>query len=132
MEENIKEFVVDASFVLAYLLPEKENKFIDDIFKKYIKSEISLISTLLFPFEVLNALRSAIIKRRIDGRTAKKLAKAFEQLEIRLQRIDFDKVFKIALEKNLTVYDASYIVLSLEKKIPLLTLDKKMKTMGIQ
>jgi predicted nucleic acid-binding protein len=41
-----------------------------------------------------------------------------------------DKAFNIALEKGVSIYDALYIALAVDKKMPLLTLDRKQKNVA--
>jgi predicted nucleic acid-binding protein len=41
-----------------------------------------------------------------------------------------DKAFNIALEKEISIYDALYIALAVDKKMPLLTLDRKQKNVA--
>ena len=40
------------------------------------------------------------------------------------------KAFNIALEKGISMYDALYIALAVDKKMPLLTLDRKQKNVA--
>ena len=121
-----KEFVIDASFALAYLLPDERINIVDRMFNQYVKEKIIFISNHLFFFEVLNGLKSAVIKKRINKKDAFILAKAFLSLNIRTEKVDFDRTFRKSLEKNLSVYDASYLTLSIDKKIPILSMDRKL------
>ena len=41
-----------------------------------------------------------------------------------------DKAFNIALEKEISIYDALYIALAVDKKMPLLTLNRKQKNVA--
>ena len=127
MAENFKEVVVDASFVLAYLLPDEKSGWVDKIFRQYVQGEIVFISTSLLPLEVLNGLRTAVLKKRFSEKLAGKLAQAFLLLDIKLEPVDFLVSWQVALRKGISVYDASYLALSLEKKTKLLTVDKKLK-----
>ncbi|MBM3209521.1 type II toxin-antitoxin system VapC family toxin [Candidatus Shapirobacteria bacterium] len=127
MAENTNQFVVDASFVLAYLLPDEESASVDKVFRRYAAGEVNLSSSELLPFEVLNGLRTAVLQKRVDERIARKLEQAFLALEINLEPTDFGKCFALALKKNLTLYDASYLLLSQEKKTKLLTIDKNLQ-----
>jgi predicted nucleic acid-binding protein len=43
-----------------------------------------------------------------------------------------DKAFNIALEKEISIYDALYIALAVDKKMPLLTLNKKQKNAALK
>ena len=117
---------VDASFILAYLLPDE--KMPDEkIFVGHNAGEIQFISTYLLPFEVLNSLKFALKQKRISKFLAKGFVKKFFDLEIELLPVEFEVVFKLAEKKNLTIYDAAYLWLAKNKKVKLQTLDKQLK-----
>ena len=121
MDENIKHiFVVDASYILAFLL--KENNFeVNEMMKQYKVRQINLISTTLLTFEVSNTLRTAVLRKRINMLQAQKLLQAFLEFDIVEEKVDYLQVLKLALEKNLTFYDASYLYLARSNHVPLLT-----------
>jgi predicted nucleic acid-binding protein len=128
MAENInKDYVVDASFILAFLLPDEHAPEVDQKFELYSKKLARFTSTYLLPFEVLNALKSAVLRKRIDIKLATKLASVFLAYKIRLIEIEPYKAFLIALKHNISVYDASYTHLAKVSNLPLLTQDKSMK-----
>ena len=56
--ESIKTVAVDASFILAYLLPDEKTPD-EKLFAQHNDGEIQFISTYLLPFEVLNSLKCA-------------------------------------------------------------------------
>lgn len=127
MGESTKEhFVIDASFVLAFLLPDEYIQNVDNKFALYSQNKIHFFSTYLLPFEVLNALKVAVLRKRLDKNLAIKLASNFFDYKITLIKTDLDKSLQFAIKNNLTVYDASYVYLAKSKNIPLLTLDKRL------
>ncbi len=127
MVENINNvFVIDASYVLAYLLDEN-NTTIDTIFEKQIKGEIYFISPTLLKYEVGNTLRTKLMRKKIKKEEAKKLYRFFLAINIKEETLDFHDVLGLALEKNLSFYDASYLYLAKSKKINLLSLDHSLK-----
>lgn len=126
MEGNIKTFCVDASFVLSFLLPDETARNADDVIDQYSNGDINLFSTLLLPFEVLNGLKTAVKRKRITKKLAGKLALDFLNLEIPLESVDFVKAFDLSQRRDLTVYDASYVLCSKMHNATLLTLDKKL------
>lgn len=127
MAENINNiFVIDASFFLAYLLDE-ENREIDSIFEKRAKGEIFFISPSLLKYEVGNTLRTKLMRKKIKKGEAQKLYQFFLTINIKEEAINFHDVLNLALEKNLSFYDASYLYLAKSKKVKLLTLDHSLK-----
>jgi len=133
MAENTKKYyIVDASFVLSYLLNDEQIDLVDEYFEKFTNEEISLIAPLLLPFEVMNGLRVGVLRKRITEEVSLKLAKEFFALFIPLEEIKLQNALKLALENHLSVYDASYLSLTKTHNSPLLTLDKKLRALAKQ
>jgi len=127
MEENIKEvFVIDASYLLAFLLNEN-NYEVNKLMEKYQAKQINLISTFLFKFEVSNALKTAVLRKRINKLKARELLSAFLEFDIVEEKVDYLQVLKLALLKKISFYDASYLFLAKKYKITLLSLDHSLK-----
>lgn len=119
--------VIDSSFVLCYLMPDEKDAQVQAIFDEYEAGKLKLISTFLLPFEVLNGLYAATVSKRIDLRLAKRLTAEFLIFPIKLVGVDYLETLSIAHRHSLTVYDASYLWLAKQKKLPLLTLDSHFK-----
>ncbi|OGD55794.1 hypothetical protein A3I57_02005 [Candidatus Beckwithbacteria bacterium RIFCSPLOWO2_02_FULL_47_23] len=118
--------VVDASFILAYLLPD-EVLSADALIKRFKAGQAVFFSTQLLPFEVLNSLKNALKQKRITAVQAGVLSRRFLEMEIELLPVKFEEVFELAEKKNLTIYDAGYLWLARNKKVKLQTLDKQLK-----
>ncbi|MEK7073779.1 MAG: type II toxin-antitoxin system VapC family toxin [Patescibacteria group bacterium] len=129
MAENINppSFVIDASFVLAYLFPDESNKSVDEKFIAHENGEVRFISIELLAFEVSNSLRVAVMRKRVSEKVARRLLTRMGDLDIKPCSVDLTKTFDLAMRKGLTVYDASYLWLALEKRLPLLTLDAQLR-----
>lgn len=126
MAENIKKnSVVDASFVLAYLL--EETKTVDDDFDQLALGKARFLAPSLLWYEVGNGLLLAVRRKRIEAKRAFALLDTFMRLEIEEVVISFDKCLSFALDKTTTFYDGAYVHLSMQTKYPLLTLDKKLQ-----
>lgn len=126
MAGNIKKcFVVEASFILTFLL--KEESAITEVFRSYINGEIQFITSDLLKYEIGNGLRSAVLKKRINPRTAKIIYRDFFSLGISEEGPNPLETLRIAFLRNISFYDASYLVLSRQKGWPLLTRDKALE-----
>lgn len=130
MVANTKKYIVDASFVLSFLLPDERHEFIDQIFNQYKAGIIGLWSTLLLPFEVVNGLKLAVIRERINTKYAKERMKEFFDYGIHIIPVDFLAVFDLAQKHNLTVYDATYYYLAKQEKTQLLTKDEALQKLA--
>lgn len=126
MAGNTDTFVTDASFIIAYLLPNEKSSESDEFILKYRNQEIKLISSAIFNLEVLNGLNAAELSKRVTSQECVDIAKRFIKLGIVCEDIDDYETFLLAQKTNLTVYDASYVWLAKSKKTPLLSLDKRM------
>lgn len=122
-----KSFVVDASFVLAFLLKDEKTKRVDDFFISFQRGEVNLVSVQLLDFEVCNTLRDAWVRKRVDKAETEVLIEKFERLNIEKRNGDNRQILEVALEESLTFYDAAYLGLARELDFPLLSLDKHLK-----
>ena len=122
-----KNQVVDASFVLCFLMPDEYDFEVNLFFNQYKSGLINIISTTFLSFEVINGLKTALLRKRIDKNYALSRIREFLDYEIEVQIIDFTKTFLLASQYNLTIYDASYLHLAKLNRVPLLTLDEKLK-----
>ncbi len=129
MDENTS-FVIDASSVISFLLPDETTEPITEIFQKYKSGEIRLISTILLPFEVLNSLKVALLRKRLNSNLIDEIAKTYIDLKIPLKEINYLYALNLAIKTNLSYYDAAYLQLSEEMGLPLLTLDNKLKALA--
>ncbi|MEL9940353.1 MAG: type II toxin-antitoxin system VapC family toxin [Ignisphaera sp.] len=116
--------VVDASLLAAFIRKEPG-------WEKLVNYVRLCITIDLVLKEVLNAIwKDATIKRTINIETAFKLQEILFSMiginiEIEPEGKYLSKAFEIALKTGITVYDALYIALAIEKKLPLATLDEK-------
>lgn len=115
--------IIDASIALAFLLPDERKQEIDLIFLSLTKNKIKILVPGIFYYEVLNGIRSAVLRKRISLRLAKNLLKRFLKFKIINKSVNWEKTFELALKKKISFYDAAYLWLSKEEKIPLFSLD---------
>lgn len=120
-------FIIDASAVLSFLLPDEKSEEITLLFQKYKDDKISLSSSHLLVWEVLNGLRSATLAHRLKRSVAQKLAASFLTLGIKLEEVDFLKALDLSLKNRLSFYDAGYLYLSRFLRAPLITADKALQ-----
>lgn len=119
--------VIDASVVLALLLPDEKIKpKAQKILELHSQGKLDFLSASLLNFEVLNGIKSAVLSKRIKPEIATKLANHFLDLKIIKKKINFEKAFKYSLSLSISVYDAAYLVLARRANVPLLTTDKKL------
>jgi predicted nucleic acid-binding protein len=120
-------FVVDTSFVLAYLLPDEKQRSVDELFSRFEENKISFIAPDLLIYEIINGLRSAVIQKRQSAKAAEILLDSFLNLGIIFEKVSKTEIFHLALRSNISSYDASYVWLAKSRKIKLLTLDARLE-----
>src|SRR5687768_15616439 len=102
-------FVVDTSFVLAYLLPDEKERNVEEMFSKFEENKISFVAPYLLAYETINGLRSAVVQKRQSPKTAELLLDSFINMGIIFERINEKEVFRLALKSGISAYDASYV-----------------------
>jgi predicted nucleic acid-binding protein len=116
--------VVDANFVLSYLLPDEKSEEIDRVFSRLDKDELNLIGPPILDYEVINGLRTAAVRSRINHDQARQLAVRYLKFGIAIINVPIEKTLQTSLKHHLSAYDASYLVLAQTLDCPLLTRDE--------
>lgn len=126
-EEKSINYILDASFLLSYLLPDERVEKVEFIFQQFKRGKVNFTSNHLLPFEIINGLKSALKSKRITKKTASNLINDFILYEIDFKNINLEEVLNLSIEKDLTVYDTSYLYLAKIEQAELLTLDEKLQ-----
>ena len=123
--------LADANIFLAVLLNESQKDSILDLTK-----DAHLISPVILPYEIGNALTAMKKRNRLDVFTIEKVYRFFLDIPVRLVESYINLAIQIACENNIYAYDAYYLDAANRHNIPLLTLDTRMqeiaKKMSIQ
>ena len=125
--KKTKKVVVDASFILAGLVPDEKRLDVDQAFFAFKNGEVDFISSRLLPFEVLNGLKTIFLQKRVDQNLAQILAKKFLNMHINLLDVDNEEALRLAFKNDLTFYDASYLWVTVTESAELLSFDKKLQ-----
>jgi len=125
----IPAFVLDTSAAMALFLQEKEGLLVEADLKEIINSNGQIFVPPLFWFEVGNTLVSAFNRKRITMEEIYGIEFDMSELPIVTDPVPDtairSRIREIAIRKNLTFYDASYVELSQRLQIPLKSFDKK-------
>lgn len=112
-----KTVVADASYILDILFPDEKISNLP---------EGKIVAPTLLRYEVVNAIKMAVVRKRVSQVVGLELIKEWKNWKIEYQDVDLEEVLKLALGTGLSVYDACYLWLAKEKKTKLLTFDKKL------
>lgn len=119
--------IIDANVIIKWYVDESDSELALSIRDQFINHELDLIVPPLLYFEVLNGLKytGEFTKEELNI-----VAESLENYgfniilpknEIRL------KMIEIAMDYEITIYDAAYVALAIEKKTQLYTADEKIK-----
>ena len=120
-------FVLDASVVLAWLLPDEHSDPAERLIGRVAEERACAPSLLLL--EVGNALLQAERRTRISSATHLDLLGAFTTLPIMLEPIAVDAMLRagvLARQHTLSLYDGCYLELALTRRCALATFDRKL------
>ncbi len=117
--------VIDSSVVVKWFNMEEYSDNAEDIKEMHLKGELTLISPVLMPFEVLNALRYN------PEFGIKDVTEAFMDLlgiQIKLYPVEdwMSGSISLAYDLGLTIYDASYLALAKHIGCVLYTADSRL------
>jgi predicted nucleic acid-binding protein len=115
--------VIDASAVLAVLLGEPERPALIDA-----TIGADLVAPASLPLEVGNALVAAVRRRRLTPVEARQAWESYNAVPVRLLDVDVGRAIDTATELGLYAYDAYVLDLARARRLPLLTLDKRLRS----
>jgi predicted nucleic acid-binding protein len=121
-------FVVDASVVLAWLLPDEGSPQADGWL------DLSMVEQAhapgLLSWEVANAVTTAVRRGRLPESIRRQLLESYFALPIALAPLDpaaLARAVDIAARRRVSAYDAAYLELALERRCALATLDPALR-----
>ena len=121
-DENIKA-VVDCSYLVeAFEMPKSER--FNWIFDSESRDEFCFALPELLYYEIGNVMLNKCKKYIFDTIAARE-SLSFLSFAHK-KEVDFIKVFDLAQKHNLTFYDASYLQLAIDLKVPLATYDQQL------
>lgn len=119
-------YILDASVVVKWFVEEEGNEIALAIREKFWKKDIDIIVPDLLLYEISNALKH---NPKFNEKDVKDAVESLINMGIRIliPSLDiFKKAIDIAFSYEITLYDAYYVALSDELKIPFITADKKL------
>lgn len=126
---SVKSIVIDASAALKWWLRDEENTVeADELQIEFLSGNLNLIAPTLFDYEVVNTLKSAVVRKRIDESYA--LAAISDLIAYDIERHDIRSLqlsaFQLACRYQRSSYDAAYLALAQALGLDFYTGDKRM------
>jgi len=120
-------FVLDASVVLAWMLPDESSERAQELVGRAAVERVHAPSLLLL--EVGNALLQAQRRSRLSARDRLALIEAFCALPIALDPVSAESTLRaseLAERCGLSLYDGSYLELCLSRRCAIATFDRRL------
>jgi len=117
---NVK--VIDSSLLAAIVFGEPELSEAEALL-----GDAQLVAPSLLRYELANIAWKKAKKHPGKAKVVAAELHAALGLDIKFVEVDHDEVLDVALEKDLTVYDAAYLWLARSLNVPLATLDRKLR-----
>lgn len=118
-------FVIDASMLAAWLLPDEKAPETDALLDR--SAEDRAIAPDLLWHEIRSVVLTAVRRGRVPEIDIDPTFQAL--LALGLRRADAGEssyIVRLAQRRNLSSYDATYLALALSERLPLATLDRKL------
>lgn len=123
-------YVVDANIVAKWVLPgEPYQEHAVKLKEDFVSGLVELCAPNFIVGEVANTLWKAVKLERISEQDAEEALEALGDMKIELYESNWTQASReldIACKLNLTVYDASYLLLASKTKTNLITADEKL------
>jgi predicted nucleic acid-binding protein len=132
----VSEFVLDASVALAWVLDNPIAGYAIAIRKMLASGKRGLVPAL-WHLEVANGLTTAerrhdLVGADVDAALATLQATAVGMLDTDSSLISVEEALASARSFQLTAYDAVYLELARRERLPLATLDKRLRTEALK
>ena len=129
------DWVLDSSIALALALPDETSEHADQFFRQVTTKSVLWVPALWW-YEMANALIGAQRRKRLTERDRMRLIELYRMLPIRTDTVlDSDAMYRfhtLALEYQLSAYDAAYLELAQRRGLGLATLDQHLHSAAIR
>jgi predicted nucleic acid-binding protein len=126
----VKQIVADASFCGAWVLADESSGAAERLLTRIISGSVQLVVPALWHYEMLNLLRSAVRRKRLAKEDLDLTVEALERVPMTLEDLPGAparrRILHLAMQFDLSSYDAAYLELADRFKIALQTNDAKL------
>jgi predicted nucleic acid-binding protein len=118
-------FVLDASYALTWCFPDRATPNTDATLKRLEAVLDSAIVPPIWEIEVANALGKGVIRRKLTAKRAREIWEELTLLPIRQTAVSLEvpELLGLAVQHNISVYDACYMQAARMEGLPLATND---------
>ncbi len=119
--------IIDASVVTASLLPDEPyHDAALRILARFLRDGLELFTISLLRYELTNALWKGLKLGRVKLEDAEAALREFEAFNIPEVEVSTTAILRLAHTYDRSAYDTAYLTLAEERRIPLITADKRL------
>jgi predicted nucleic acid-binding protein len=116
--------VIDASIASAWCFPDERTDYTKTVFQAVSSSAVESVAPRLWAYEIRNSILMGLRRGRFSKADSEQFLVSLNELNVRLSEpASYDGVFSVAQEYGLTVYDAAYLDVAMQDRLPLASLD---------
>ena len=124
---QILRYVVDASVVVKWFVPEEYFGSARQLKRSYEEGKVDIISPSLILFEVANALRyHTMVELSVEELAAAIMALRNMAITVEMSREIWTETFTLSKSEAITTYDAAYLSLALLNDARFVTADREL------
>ena len=122
------DIILDSSVIAKWFFPEESGQLALKIKDDFTTNVTSISAPLLLYWEINNLLKTATKRLRITAKSAVSVYEAFLKLNFIVYSSEelMAKTLKIAIQFDISSYDASYVALAEYLQKPFFTADQKL------
>lgn len=117
--------VLDASIAASWCFPDERTELTQQLLRNLAGPETGC-APRMWAYEIRNVILRGVRQERITHRDAEAFLNSLAALRVRLLDPPYDSVFRIAMQFDLSFYDAAYLELAMRERLPLATLDQRL------
>ncbi len=120
----MKAYLIDTSVLIAWYLPERFSAEAREWQQRFMNGLIELYVPRLHYYEFTNVLRTYVKRGELEVLLARDILETHLSASLIVLDPNPLEILKIALEYDMTAYDAAFVVPAIERKIPLITAER--------
>ncbi|MEO8217132.1 MAG: type II toxin-antitoxin system VapC family toxin [Acidobacteriota bacterium] len=120
----MKSYVADTSVAVAWYLPEVFSDTARVWQSRLLDGRVRFVVPGLHYWEFANVLRTYVRRGELDESLSREIWRLHLDAPLDVVEPGVDRVLPLALEYQMTAYDAVYVALALELDLPLLTAER--------
>jgi len=122
-----REIVIDCSVSGAWVLEDERTEHSERLLSHVLSGELRLVQPELWRYEMLNVLRTAVVRKRMTDRAAKRALLSLRSIPVEIVSAEAQgqaEILTSALELKLSAYDAAYLSLARLRGSDLVSADR--------